>query len=287
MNEELIRRFLAYLTAERGLAQNTLESYEYELKQFDQLLPNGLQQASRDELRKVFAELQNGGLSPRSQARKMSALRHFYDYLRRKRIVAENPLRNIPLPKLGHREPKPVNDADFDKLLSVPDTTTPTGLCEYALLRVFDSCGLRCSELVSLKPEDLHLDESHLIVCKGKGDKGRFVPIDEPGAQALTEYMERGWPVLYSGATRIFPLTRQRIWQILRALCIRAGVPPKHPHQLRHRFGSEVTKAGLELREVADLMGHESVDTTQQYVGLDLHYLREIFRKTHPRAVSR
>ena len=122
-------------------------------------------------------------------------------------------------------------------------------------------------------------------LTESKGDKDRFVPIDAPGAKALSDYLQV-WPVLYPNEPRLFPFSRQRIWQIMQLISGRAGISLKHPHQLRHRFGSELTRSGLEMRDVADLMGHASVDTTLQYVGLDLGYMREIFRKTHPRAVK-
>jgi len=224
-------------------------------------------------------------MSPTSLARKMCTLRHFYSYLRRKGLIATIPLNNIPLPKLGKRLPKPVSTTDFEKLLNAVDITTGMGLRDCAILRMFDSCGLRCSELVSLTAADLHLDEGYIVVRHGKGDKDRFVPIDALGAKAVSDYI-RVWPALYPQETRLFHLTRHRVWQVLQALCERAKITPKHPHQLRHRFGSELTKSGLEMRDVADLMVHSSVDTTLQYVGLDLGYMREIFRKNHPRAVK-
>jgi site-specific recombinase XerD len=279
-----IEQFLAYCAAERKLSENTVENYGQDLQQFGGLLPVDLEKASRDQVRQVFIELQAGGLSPTSLARKMSTLRHFYSYLRRKRLIATIPLHNIPLPKRGKRLPKPVSTTDFGKLLNAADTTE-VGVRDLAILRMFDSCGLRCSELVSLTAADLHLDEGYIVVRHGKGDKDRFVPIDASGAKALSDYI-RVWPALYPKETRLFPLTRSRVWQLLQELCERAKITPKHPHQLRHRFGSELTKSGLEMRDVADLMGHSSVDTTLQYVGLDLGYMREIFRKTHPRAVK-
>jgi integrase/recombinase XerD len=279
-----VEQFLAYCAAERKLTENTVENYGQDLRQFGELLPVALEKASRDQVRQVFIELQAGGLSPTSLARKMSTLRHFYSYLRRKRLIATIPLHNIPLPKRGKRLPKPVSTTDFEKLLNAVDTTE-VGLRDLAILRLFDSCGLRCSELVSLTADDLHLDEGYIVVRHGKGDKDRFVPIDAPGAKALSDYI-RVWPALYPQETRLFPFTRVWVWMLLRALCKRAKITPKHPHQLRHRFGSELTKSGLEMRDVADLMGHSSVDTTLQYVGLDLGYMREIFRKTHPRAVK-
>jgi site-specific recombinase XerD len=128
---------------------------------------------------------------------------------------------------------------------------------------------------------DLQLDEGYVTVRRGKGAKGRFVPIDEVGIQALTAYLLDTRSVLYSGDTsgRVFPITRQRLWQIVGSLCRLAGLPEsKHPHQLLHRFGSELVKAGLELRQVAAMMGHASTDTTEIYVGLDLEDLQKIFR---------
>ena len=281
-----VEQFLAYCAAERKLTENTVENYGQDLRQFGELLPVALEKASRDQVRQVFIELQAGGLSPTSLARKMSTLRHFYSYLRRKRLIATIPLHNIPLPKRGKRLPKPVSTADFEKLLNAVDGTTEMGLRDCAVLRVFDSCGLRCSELVSLTLADLHLDEGYIVVRHGKGDKDRFVPIDALGAKALSDYLQV-WPALYPDEARLFPFTRQRIWQIMQLVSERAGIAFKHPHQLRHRFGSELTRSGLEMREVADLMGHSSVDTTLQYVGLDLGYIRKIFRETHPLAVRK
>jgi integrase/recombinase XerD len=294
-----IDMFLDYLTIERGLAKNTLDNYGGDLRRFEALLPHGIERANADELREVFLQLLAGGLTPRSLARKLSTLRHYYSLLRRKGLISKVPLGRIPVPKIGMRLPKPVSTPDFEKLLRVADTGTPKGLRDVALLRVLDSCGLRVGELVTLEPDDLHLDEGYLIVRAGKGDKDRFVPIDQAGIRALRDYVERARPLLYSDErgwrgrrtdrpdTHIFPLTRQRFWQILRELCDLAGISGKHPHQLRHRFGSELTRSGLELRDVADLMGHSSVDTTLQYVGLDLDYIRGIFRATHPRVVEK
>ncbi len=307
-----IAAFLSYCTIERRLAAKTLSSYSLDLGQFTRLLPNGLVKATRDDVRAAFAELQAGGLEPRSLGRKMSTLRQFYRYIRRKGIVTGIPLRNILLPKMRKALPKPVNDEDFAKLLRAADAHTPQGLRDLALLRTLDSCGLRVSELVRLLRDDLHLEEGYIIVRSGKGDKDRFAPIDAPGVQALRNYMERGRPALMDATVsvgqissesacqaahakwakakendaRIFPFTRQRVWQILRKLCVCAGLPaPKHPHQLRHRLGSSLVQAGLELREVADILGHASTDTTEIYVALDLSYIREVFRKSHPRAV--
>src|SRR5580700_2785478 len=116
-----VEQFLAYLAVERKLSENTIENYGQDLHQFGMLLPNGLEKASRDDVRQVFLELQAGGLSPRSLARKMSTLRHFYAYLRRKHLIATIPLQNIPLPKRGKRLPKPVSTTDFEKLLNAVD----------------------------------------------------------------------------------------------------------------------------------------------------------------------
>jgi integrase/recombinase XerD len=217
----IVERFLAYLNIERGLSQNTIENYGHDLRQIEALLPDGLVKASRDELRRLFLDLSAGGMNPSSVRRKISTLRHFHHYCRRKRMVVGDPLRGIPLPRRGLRLPQPISTGDFDKLLmAAAGNATPAGLCEYAILRLSDSCGLRVSELVKLTLEDLHLDEGHLIVHGGKGDKDRFVPIDEAGIKALTEYLQRAQPVLYPGQTRLFPLSRQRIWQIFQH-CLR------------------------------------------------------------------
>jgi integrase/recombinase XerD len=133
-----------------------------------------------------------------------------------------------------------------------------------------DSCGLRVGELVSLTKEDVDLDEGFVTVRAGKGDKDRFVPMDGLAAGVLREYLASADLL----DNRIFPLSPQRVWQMLDGLSDAAGIPHIHPHQLRHRFGTEMAKTGIEIRELADIMGHSSVDTTQGYIGLDMDFLR-------------
>lgn len=178
-------------------------------------------------------------------------------------------------------------NADFAKLVKACNKRTAAGLRDLAVLRVLDSCGLRGSELTHLTLDDLHLedaDKAHIIVRAGKGDKDKFAPIDKAGAAALLRYLAKGRPALYAevphkhcyarqwakrkaDATRVFPYTRQRIFQIIRDLCRRANIAPLHPHQLRHRLGSWLVSHGLELREVADILGHSSTDTTRDLRG--------------------
>jgi site-specific recombinase XerC len=286
-------------------------------------------------------------------------------------VISSIPLKNIPVPKVGYRLPKPIGNADFAKLLQIVEREMPEvqpspvlervqqpmiarffahtmaqkearaarekliterlaqGPClvsqmreylrgrgldvcettvvndyrrlgiappvanaqrlqERALLRILDSCGLRVSEVTALNSKDLKLNEGYLFVRQSKGDKDRFVPMDQPAIDALRDYLQRSRGILYPGekSDRVFPITRQRAWQIIQALGKQAGTSELyHPHQLRHRFGTEMTKAGMGQREVADLMGHSSVDTTQGYVALDTGHLEESFRKFHPRAV--
>lgn len=303
MLSEPIRMFLQYMTVERRSAANTIKNYGLDLAQVDRSLPAGLVQATDVDLRTLFVEFQAKGISPRTLGRKRSALKHFYRYMRRKGIVAKSPLNSkIPAPKIGRRLPKPISDEDFEKLLKACEIGTPKGLCELAILRLLDSGGLRASELIGLELPDLHLDEGYLIVHEGKGDKDRFVPIDEPATIAARSYLADGRPQMYTAALstrkgwskqwarkrndsgRVFPFSRQHLWQILRDLCVRASIPRRHPHQLRHRLGTTLVKQGLELREVADILGHSSTDTTEGYVAVDLNDLRAVFQKTHPRA---
>ncbi len=286
-NSELVSKFMEYLFTERRLARNTVQSYALDLLQAARMLPCSLQTATRDDLRQMFARFQRNGIKATSLARKLSTLRHFYQYLRRKKLITTIPLQNIPLPKRLMRLPKPVSDPDFVKLVKACDSRTPEGLRDLAVLHVLDSCGLRGSELTHLTLDDLHLSEGHIIVRAGKGDKDRFAPIDKTGIDVLLAYLATSRPVLRrkrkADPSQIFPYTRQRIFQIIRAICKRANIAPLHPHQLRHRLGSSLVRAGLELREVADILGHTSTDTTEIYVGLDFSYLRKVFRETHPR----
>jgi site-specific recombinase XerD len=370
-NEELIRSFLAYLQSERGCAEHTLASYATDLRKFA-LASGKLTSAERDDVRAFLAQQLEAG-SVRTIARRLYCLRHFYQWLRRKRLIARTPLANIPIPKIDHKLVKAVSDAEFRKMsegvdralvaatsaqkrkpkkkarkprskfvsklregqalmrqrkrrelivervrqagISLPrqmqehlhslsvDVTEETIRADYAtlglhrvelalhwkhraVLQVLDCCGLRASELIGLKLEDLKLSEGFVLIRSGKGDKDRYAPIDAPGVNALQDYLREARPLLYPDDTsgRVLPVTRQRLWQIMRDLSRDAGLPV-HPHQMRHRYGTAMAKAGLEPREIADLMGHRYIDTTMHYFDLDLTHVREVFRKTHPRAV--
>ena len=155
MLSEPIRMFLRYLAVERRLADNTIKSYGMDLAQIDRSLPSGLVQATDADLRSIFVKFRTKGMSPSSLGRKRSALKHFYLYMRRKGIVTKSPINKIPAPKIGRRLPKPISDQDFEKLLKACDPQSPKGLCEFAILRLLDSCGLRASELIGLEILDL------------------------------------------------------------------------------------------------------------------------------------
>lgn len=315
-----IPAFLSYVAVERRLSQNTIKNYETDLMQISEMLPCTLAAATRDQLRHVLSELQAAGRKSRTLARKISVLRHFYTWARRKGLVSRVPLANIPLPKIPLRVVKPITDSEFAKILAVIDERTPEGLRNLAIVRVLDACGLRASELINLTLTDLHLDERYITVFRTKFDKDRSVPIDEAGVNALRDYLARSRLALYSGRgellplaenpawaerdkgrqirwgkakaakqpDKVFPITRQRLQQIIRQLSRQAGLPVlKHPHQLRHRLASGLIEAGMDVALVRDIMGHSCTDSTvRSYVHLNLNFAQETFRNTHPRAGS-
>lgn len=293
--QALLERWLDHIWMEKGLGEHTLASYRSDLQQFALWL--GKQHASllladRIMLLSWLSSLMEQGLGSRSVARKMSALRGFYRWALRERLLEEDPTLLIARPKVGQSLPQSLTEADVEALLAAPDVDTPLGLRDRAMLEVLYAAGLRVSELVGLTLGQVNLRQG-LVRIVGKGNKERLVPLGEEAQDWLARYLRDSRPVLL-GSVRddiVFPslrrqaMTRQTFWHRIRQLALIAGVQkPLSPHTLRHAFATHLLNHGADLRVVQMLLGHSDLSTTQIYTHVARQRLHELHARHHPRA---
>jgi len=291
-----IEAFLEYLTLEKNLSSNTLQSYAIDLKDFKNFLQKEkikrIEEVSVETILLFLERLRKKGLSSSSISRKLSALRSFFRFLELEKGFSHNPVLLIESPKLPRRLPRVLTVNEVERLLSAPDPSTPQGLRDKAMLETLYATGLRVSELVALTFAQLNLEVGFLRVL-GKGSRERLVPLGDFARHYLELYLREARPQLLSGRSdppQIFlnrrgrPLTRQRFWQIIRDYARKVGITTEvSPHVLRHSFATHLLERGADLRAVQMMLGHASLSTTQIYTHLDLQNLRNVHEKHHPR----
>lgn len=291
----LIQSFIDYLDTERGLAENTLESYSRDLRHYFEFLSGdqrSLENATRATIMSYLLSLQKDGRSASTIARRLAALKSFYQYLVRESRIDHDPTENLESPKQRKRLPQVLSVAEVERLLAQPDGRTPTGLRDRAMLELLYATGIRVSELVSLNVSDVNLDIG-FVRCRGKGSRERMVPVGSVAVRALRDYLERGWPRLnrIPSEEALFVnqhgrrLTRQGFWKILKKYSRQAGITKEiTPHTLRHSFATHLLENGADLRAVQEMLGHADISTTQIYTHVTKHRLKDVYARTHPRA---
>ena len=321
-NSLVLSRFLDYLKIEKGLAPLSLGAYTTDICQFAEFLQKRkrvLLNARRTDVREFLQQLFSFQVDGRSVARKLSALRHLYRYLLLDKKIDYDPTLNIDSPRQWKVLPKSLARDEMEATLAAPLTLRPNSpknarltaafaARDHAMLEVFYAGALRVSEITSARLEDLKLESGYMLV-RGKGDKERVVPLGKSAQDALREYLEHSRPALAAllqskragtpaasvpgrsspllfiarGARR---LTRQRIWQMVRAASANSG---RHasPHMLRHSCATHMVENGADLRTVQTILGHADISTTQVYTHLALDRLRTVYQKHHPRAKAR
>ncbi len=290
-NVDLINSFLKYLRIERGAGENTLASYEHDVRNFSAWLEKPLPQATRISLQKYISDSLKQGINARSAARRLSCLRHFYHFLIDEEEISTDPTRNLPVPKRWKTVPKPLSQADLETMVSSLGKSW-LDVRDRAMLLTFFASGLRESELAALKMRDLDLDAGAAKVWDGKGGKDGIVPLSPPAVAALKLYFESVRPRLDAarGEAYVFlgrrgqQLTRQQVYYRVRNIAKAALGKRISPHFLRHGFATALVEGGADIRDVQVLMRHSSVDTTAIYVHIDLKFLRRIYYASHPRA---
>lgn len=294
----MISCFLDYLKVEKGLAALTVSAYETDLIQFVEFLEakrRDLLQARRQDVRAFLTQLFTNGVKDRSVARKLSALRHLYKYLLLDRLIKHDPTLEIDSPRQWKVLPKSLAMSEIDTMLKATDQhedgprSQAIAQRDRAMLEVLYAAGLRVSELINLKLEDLKLEMGHALV-RGKGDKERIVPMGRAAQDAVRTYLAGARAVLLNGriSPALFvrrggrPLTRQRVWQMVKA----ASATTRHasPHTLRHSCATHMVEHGADLRTVQTILGHADISTSQVYTHVALDRLKTVYRQYHPRA---
>ena len=291
----LIDQFLNYLLVEKGLSRATLESYSSDLLRFADFMDrNGRGTVSQEDtplLLKHLINLRSEGLGARSRARHLVSIRGFYGFLVQEKLLALDPAKLLDLPKTALKLPDVLSVDEVRRLLNAPDTLKPQGVRDAAMLEVLYAAGLRVSELIHLKIQDVHLDAGFVRVL-GKGSKERIVPIGQYAREKVLFYLEnaRGRMVGDRASAFLFvaragrPMTRQAFWKQLRRYAVSTGLFKKvTPHSLRHSFASHLLEGGADLRAVQIMLGHADISTTQIYTHVTRDRLKELHRRFHPR----
>lgn len=292
--QSLIEDYLHYLKVERGLSENTRQSYRQDLNQFVAYLADQKITTLTEDRFVIMSYLQvqtDANKAQSSITRSISTLRKFYQYLMREKVITTNPMLQIDSPKQGRHLPAVLSSAEIGRLLEAPDTRKPLGLRDRAIFEVMYATGLRVSELIHLKLSDLHLSLG-LIQTLGKGHKERIIPIGDVAVDWVNQYLERGRPQLIKAKTTPYlfvnfhgdGLTRQGIWKNLKAYVQLAGIEKVvTPHTLRHSFATVLLENGADLRIVQELLGHSDISTTQIYTHISKKHLTEVYQRSHPR----
>ncbi len=293
--ERLIRDFLDHIVVERGLSANTRLSYARDLKKFEEFIQKtgrGAREARPDDISAFMRALGSGGLSVRSYTRALIALRGFYRFLLRKGVVQASPCSNIDIPKLHKKLPEFLTLDEVDMLLNAPAVDTALGLRDKAMLETLYATGLRVSELVGLKINDLSLQGGYLTAF-GKGSKQRMVPLGDSAMLWLKRYMDEARPGLLKGRgnTALFltvrgsRMTRQNFWELIKKYALLSGISRTRtkPHIMRHSFATHLLERGADLRIVQAMLGHSDISTTQIYTHITNERLKNLHKGKHPR----
>jgi integrase/recombinase XerD len=286
--------FLHYLEVERGLSPHTVEGYRRDLEKleaFAEKKGRKTSSLSASDLREFLRGLHREGLSLRSVARATSAVRGLYRFAAAEGLLRNDPTEELDSARAPRALPRYLSSSEVDALLEAPDAGTPDGLRDRAMIELLYATGLRVSELVSLRLQDVHFEAGYLI-CRGKGRKERVVPYGRSAMKWLERYLEAGRPELQVRANdglflsrRGATMTRQRFFQLLKGYGRRAGIRRAlSPHVLRHSFATHLLEHGCDLRSLQLMLGHSNIGTTQVYTHVSRDRLRKVYDRHHPRA---
>lgn len=290
----LLDAYDAYLMLERGLSENTRVSYRADVEKLVCYLADGstrLSDVTLDMLHNFSADLHDLGISPRSQARIISGVKSFFRFLKSQHYIDTNPALLLELPQPGIHLPDVLTVEEIDRMIASVDLSAPEGQRNRAIVETLYSCGLRVSELVNLETGRVYADEGYIVVS-GKGSKERVVPISEMALREISAYMDvRAGMTIKPGNEQILflnrrgaKLTRVMIFYIIKRLAEEAGIRKEiSPHTLRHSFATHLLEGGANLRAIQQMLGHESIGTTEIYLHLDRTHLRSEILAYHPR----
>lgn len=291
MERDFVKEFLTYIQVEKGLARHTLEGYKRDLDRLQTwATANGKAVAdlTRSDLRKWIASLSREGLAPTSIARAVSATRGFFKFLMLDGHIKSHPAEDLDTPQRFSYLPKFLTEEEINRLLAAPDVSTAEGIRDRAVLEIMYATGLRVSELVDLKHADIDL-LAGLVVCHGKGNKERRVPLGKSAIHWLQQYSavkagygKQSTPNVFLHRGR--PFTRHLAWSMIKRHAEKAGIKDVSPHTLRHSFATHLLQHGADSRSVQALLGHSDISTTQIYTHITDVHLRAAYDRHHPRA---
>jgi integrase/recombinase XerD len=292
--EDALRLFLEYLAVEKGLARNTILSYARDIRKFLGFIKAGKLAWNRvpeETVVRFIHKESRAGLSARSLARLISALRSFFKFLLLSGFVKMDPSSQLTTPSTWRSLPKFLTVKEVEELLGAPDDKKPRGVRDRAMLEVLYGSGLRVSELASLRLAEVNLEDGFLV-CRGKGGKERIVPLGRSACDAVKRYLAEVRPLVVSGereelflSRRGKPFSRQGLWKLIRQHAREAGLAAKiSPHILRHSFATHLLERGADLRSVQLMLGHSQITTTQIYTHVSRERLRRVYDQFHPRA---
>lgn len=293
-----LKDFIHFLIVEKGLAENTIVSYERDLKSYIIFLKEkekilSFQDVKRINIVHFLGLLKEQGKSTRTIARHIASIRSFHHFLLREKVTSEDPTVHIELPHLERTLPKVLSMKEVEQLLDSPKKNDHFGLRDKAMLEVLYATGMRVSELIGLNLDDVHLSMG-FIRCIGKGNKERIIPIGRVATEALENYLDKGRPRFVSKKYKEDALflnhhgrrmTRQGFWKNLKRLAKEAGIEKElTPHTLRHSFATHLLENGADIRAVQEMLGHADISTTQIYTHVTKTRLKDVYSHYHPRA---
>ena len=285
-----LQGFRDYLIAQT-VSPHTRNAYLSDLIQCSECCAQPLPAWGSDDVSDALLALTKQGKSPRSIARALSALRSFFKFLREQKLRSDNPVSAHKTPKLGRALPKDLSEADVEALIHAPDISTALGLRDRAMLEVLYACGLRVTELLSLRLELINLKQGYLRIV-GKGNKERLVPLGQIACEWVEKYLSEARPALYKTSTDYLFLTqhggimsRQNFWYAIKRYALQANIQSElSPHTLRHAFATHLLNHGADLRVVQMLLGHSDLSTTQIYTHVAQVRMQQLHAAHHPRA---
>jgi len=295
MNRDLIREYLSYLRVEKGLAANSIESYERDLGRLSVwATKNHLELISltRLDLRELLMDLSGEKLSESSKRRMVSSVRGFYKFLMIDGHLKASPAEDVASPQKGSYLPKFLNKTEMETLLEQPDVSTETGLRDRAILELMYSSGLRVSEVVNIKIRDLELDLG-ILTCTGKGSKTRRVPMGSSAVEWVKSYIAARQRIENIEIQNLFvspvgkPLNRQLIHSMIKSYGEKCGLEGVSPHTLRHSFATHLVQNSADIRSVQQMLGHADISTTQIYTHITDAHLKKAYESFHPRSGSK
>ncbi len=294
--ENLLSDYLAYLRVERGLADNTILSYERDLRKFVDFVKKSkikdLKDIRRQEIITYLLKLQSENMAPASVSRNLAAIRSFFSYLSIENLLGDDPSSDLDSPKLSKKLPKVITIEEVETLLQQPDHNDKYGIRDRAMLELLYATGLRVSELISLDVNDVNF-ELGFLRCIGKGSKERIVPLGKIAIEYLTLYINNSRQKLVKNTEQksLFVnlhgkrLTRQGFWKIIKKYAEQTGIQTEiTPHTLRHSFATHLLENGADLRSVQEMLGHADISTTQIYTHVTQKKLQKVHKEFHPRA---